>query len=132
MRSLKGKEYNDIKTLANMGVSKVELMRMFKRSRSAIGLVINTKDYSDYLDYRKQYSDRPKVVQTALPIKDTEKTEKPKLDYKQGITLKFNELCDLILVYKMTVAKPQGKQLKYWEKAVECLEEARLWLKETF
>ena len=132
MRSLKGKEYNDIKTLANMGVSKMELMRMFKRSRSAIGLVINTKDYSDYLDYRKQYSDRPKVVQTALPIKDAEKTEKPKLDYKQGIILKFNELCDLILVYKMTVAKPQGKQLKYWEKAVECLEEARLWLKETF
>ena len=129
MRSLKGKEYNDIKTLANMGVSKMELMRMFKRSRSAIGLVINTKDYSDYLDYRKHYHDKSKAVQTALPIKET---EKPKLDYKQGITIKFNELCDLILVYKMTVAKPQGKQLKYWEKAVECLEEARLWLKETF
>lgn len=132
MRSLKGKEYNDIKTLANMGVSKMELMRMFKRSRSAIGLVINTKDYSDYMEYRKQYLKKPKTIQTALPIKDTEKTEKSKLDYKQGIILKFNELCDLILVYKMTVAKPQGKQLKYWEKAVECLEEARLWLKETF
>lgn len=129
MRGLKGKEYNDIKTLANMGVSKMELMRMFKRSRSAIGLVINTKDYSDYSNYRKKYHGKSKAIQTALPIKDT---EKPKLDYRQGITLKFNELCDTILVYKTTIAKPQGKQLKYWDKAVECLEEARLWLKETF
>lgn len=128
MRSLKGKEYNDIKTLANMGVSKMELMRMFKRSRSAIGLVINTKDYSDYLDYRKHYHDKSKAVQTALPIKEPEKIPK---DIREDIAIKLSALEASVQSYK-DKHPIQSDKRRACMVALMRLEEARLWLKETF
>lgn len=128
MRGLKGKEYNDIKTLANMGVSKMELMRMFKRSRSVINLVMKTKDYTDYLNYRKKYHGKSKAIQTALPIKEPEKIPK---DIREDIAIKLSALEASVQSYK-DKHPIQSDKRRACMVALMRLEEARLWLKETF
>lgn len=128
MGKLTESEYTTIKQLLAKGYDGKRVAEIVQRGAGTVSTVKNTDSYVEYKGRVFNQKTAPKK-QTELPL---DKPKKTTLDLKQDISIKFSNLCDSILVYRTTVAKPQGKQIKYWDKAVECLEEARLWLKETF
>ncbi len=128
-------EYTTIKQLLEKGHEGQKVAAIVGRGRGVVSLVNTTSSYKEYVERgkaaRAKYktsTKRPKAQQ--LPLDTPKKTT---LDVREDLAIKVNALRDAIVLYKHTATGGNAiKQIRYCQKAQERLEEAWLWLKESF
>jgi len=132
MRRLSPNEYATIKQLLNIGHSANKVAEIVGRSQCIVSTVKKTMSYAEYIEQRRAQARRAeenrKVRQ--LPLDTPKKTT---LDVREDLTIKLNAFRDAIALYKGTASGHTAvKHIRYCQKAQERLEEAWLWLKESF
>lgn len=128
-------EYTTIKQLLEKGHEGQKVAAIVGRGRGVVSLVNTTSSYKEYIERgkaaRAKYkasTKSPKAQQ--LPLDTPKKTT---LDVREDLTIKLNALRDAIALYKSTASGHTAvKHIRYCQKAQERLEEAWLWLKESF
>ena len=111
-------------------LDKAEIVHVIvQRGAGTVSTVKNTATYEDYKDRLIKQAEAPKK-QVELPL------DKPKtntLDIKkQDIMVKFSALFDAIITYEPAAINARPYSKRCINAAMTRLEEARLWLKETF
>lgn len=130
MGKLTNDEYTTIKQLFRKGFDGKTIAGIVGRGTGTVSVVKNTTSYDDYRSKLvKQQEQKPK--QESLPLDDQPK--KTTLDLREDISIKFSALLDSIEAWKNTAQHEANvkKQVAIGRAKVH-LEEARLWLKETF
>lgn len=131
MGKLTNDEYTTIKQLFRKGFDGKTIAGIVGRGTGTVSGVKNTKSYEDYRDrvIKQQTEQKPK--QESLPLED--KTKKTTLDLREDISIKFSALLDSIEAWRNTAQRDSNvkKQVEIGRAKIH-LEEARLWLKETF
>lgn len=132
MRRLSPNEYATIKQLLNMGHNANKVAEIVGRSQCIISTVKKTMSYAEYIKQRRAQARRAEESRKArqLPLDTPKKTT---LDVREDLTIKLNAFRDAIALYKGTASGHTAvKHIRYCQKAQERLEEAWLWLKESF
>lgn len=126
-------EYTAIKQLLSKGYEGKKVAEIMRRGTGTVSTVKNSASYEDYQKKIIRQLVTPKK-QTELPL---DKPKKTTLDLRQELAIKFNELLDIVETmkatrrYTSTGALDLRKEIAFSRAKVH-LEEARLWLKETF
>lgn len=134
MAKLTEMEYTTIKQLLGKGYEGLKVAEIVGRGRGLVSAVNTTSSYKEYIQRgkatRAKYKKTEKEVPQQLPLDTPKKTT---LDLREDLAIKLNALRDAIVLYKHTAAGGNAvKQIRYCQKAQERLEEAWLWLKESF
>lgn len=132
MRRLSPNEYATIKQLLNIGHSANKVAEIVGRSQCIVSTVKKTMSYAEYIKQRRAQARRAEENREArqLPLDTPKKTT---LDVREDLTIKLNAFRDAIALYKGTASGHTAvKHIRYCQKAQERLEEAWLWLKESF
>lgn len=132
MRRLSPNEYATIKQLLNIGHSANKVAEIVGRSQCIVSTVKKTMSYAEYIEQRRAQARRAEENRKArqLPLDTPKKTT---LDVREDLTIKLNAFRDAIALYKGTASGHTAvKHIRYCQKAQERLEEAWLWLKESF
>lgn len=132
MRRLSPNEYATIKQLLDMGHSANKVAEIVGRSQCIVSTVRKTMSYAEYIEQRRAQARRAEENRKArqLPLDTPKKTT---LDVREDLTIKLNAFRDAIALYKGTASGHTAvKHIRYCQKAQERLEEAWLWLKESF
>lgn len=132
MRRLSSNEYAAIKQLLNMGHNANKVARIVDRSWCVVNTVRKSRSYAEYIEQRRAQVRRAEESRKArqLPLDTPKKTT---LDVREDLAIKLNALRDAIALYKGTASGHTAvKHIRYCQKAQERLEEAWLWLKESF
>lgn len=132
MRRLSPNEYATIKQLLNMGHNANKVAEIVGRSQCIVSTVKKTMSYAEYIEQRRAQARRAEESRKArqLPLDTPKKTT---LDVREDLTIKLNAFRDAIALYKGTASGHTAvKHIRYCQKAQERLEEAWLWLKESF
>ena len=133
MAKLTENEYTTIKQLLGKGYEGLKVAESVGRGCGLISAVNNTASYKEFVERgkatRAKYrAKKPKAQQ--LPLDTPKKTT---LDLREDLAIKLNAFRDAIVLYKHTATGSSAvKQIRYCQKAQERLEEAWLWLKESF
>lgn len=134
MGKLTNDEYTTIKQLFRKGFDGKTIAGIVGRGTGTVSMVKNTESYEDYRyklikQINQQTEQKPK--QESLPLED--KSKKTTLDLREDVSIKFSALLDSIEAWKNTAQHEANvkKQVAIGRAKVH-LEEARLWLKETF
>ena len=132
MRRLSPNEYATIKQLLNIGLKANKVAEIVGRSRCVVSTVKKSMSYAEYIEQRRAQVRRAEENRKAQqPPLDTPK--KTTLDVREDLAIKLNALRDAIALYKSTASGNTAvKHIRYCQKAQERLEEAWLWLKESF
>ena len=126
-------EYTAIKQLLSKGYEGKKVAEIMQRGTGTVSTVKNSASYEDYQKKIIRQLATPKK-QTELPL---DKPKKTTLDLHQELAIKFNQLLDVIETLRVTNNRTSTgaldlrKGLAYNQAKIH-LEEARLWLKETF
>ena len=122
-------EYTAIKQLLSKGYEGKKVAEIMRRGTGTVSTVKNSASYEDYQKKIIRQLEAPKK-QAELPL------DKPKtntLDIKkQDIMVKFSALFDAIITYEPAAINARPYSKRCINAAMTRLEEARLWLKETF
>lgn len=122
-------EYTAIKQLLSKGYEGKKVAEIMQRGTGTVSTVKNSATYEDYKSKIIRQLEAPKK-QAELPL------DKPKtntLDIKkQDIMVKFSALFDAIITYEPAAINARPYSKRCINAAMTRLEEARLWLKETF
>ena len=122
-------EYTAIKQLLSKGYEGKKVAEIMQRGTGTVSTVKNSASYEDYQKKIIRQLVTPKK-QTELPL------DKPKtntLDIKkQDVMVKFSALFDAIITYEPAAINARPYSKRCINAAMTRLEEARLWLKETF
>lgn len=132
MRRLSPNEYATIKQLLNIGHSANKVAEIVGRSQCIVSTVKKSMSYAEYIEQRRAQARRAEENRKArqLPLDTPKKTT---LDVREDLTIKLNAFRDAIALYKGTASGHTAvKHIRYCQKAQERLEEAWLWLKESF
>jgi len=132
MRRLSPNEYATIQQLLNIGHSTNKVAEIVGRSQCIVSTVKKTMSYAEYIEQRRAQARRAEENRKArqLPLDTPKKTT---LDVREDLTIKLNAFRDAIALYKGTASGHTAlKHIRYCQKAQERLEEAWLWLKESF
>ena len=132
MRRLSPNEYATIKQLLKMGHNANKVAEIVGRSRCVVSTVKKSMSYAEYIEQRRAQARRAEENRKArqLPLDAPKKTT---LDVREDLTIKLNAFRDAIALYKGTASGHTAvKHIRYCQKAQERLEEAWLWLKESF
>ena len=132
MRRLSPNEYATIKQLLKMGHNANKVAEIVGRSQCIVSTVKKTMSYAEYIEQRRAQARRAEENRRArqLPLDTPKKTT---LDVREDLTIKLNAFRDAIALYKSTASGHTAvKHIRYCQKAQERLEEAWLWLKESF
>jgi hypothetical protein len=132
MRRLSPNEYATIKQLLDMGHSANKVAEIVGRSLCVVSTAKKSISYAEYIRQRRAQARRAEENRKAqqLPLDTPKKTT---LDLREDLAIKLNAFRDAIVLYKHTATGSSAvKQIRYCQKAQERLEEAWLWLKESF
>lgn len=138
MAKLTENEYTTIKQLLGKGYEGLKVAEIVGRGRGLISAVNNTASYKEFVErgkaarakYRNKYKAPVSLKAQQLPLDTPKKTT---LDLREDLAIKLNAFRDAIVLYKHTATGSSAvKQIRYCQKAQERLEEAWLWLKESF
>ena len=138
MAKLTENEYTTIKQLLGKGYEGLKVAEIVGRGRGLISAVNNTASYKEFVErgkaVRAKYRNKCKAPvplrAQQLPLDTPKKTT---LDLREDLAIKLNAFRDAIVLYKHTATGSSAvKQIRYCQKAQERLEEAWLWLKESF
>ena len=133
MGKLTESEYTTIKQLLSKGYEGKKVAEIMQRGAGTVSTVKNTANYEDYKQRLLRQPEAPKK-QTELPL---DKPKKTTLDLEQELAIKFNDIVDILETMRATHNRTSTgaldlrKEVAYHRAKVH-LEEARLWLKETF
>ena len=133
MGKLTESEYTTIKQLLSKGYEGKKVAEIVQRGAGTVSTVKNTANYEDYKQRLLKQMEAPKK-QTELPL---DKPKKTTLDLEQELAIKFNDIVDILETMRATHNRTSTgaldlrKEVAYHRAKVH-LEEARLWLKETF
>lgn len=134
MAKLTEMEYMTIKQLLGKGYEGLKVAEIVGRGRGLVSTVNTTSSYKEYVErgkaararYKKTDNSQPEQLPLDAPKKTT-------LDLREDLAIKVNALRDAIVLYKCTATGGKAvKHIRYCQKAQERLEEAWLWLKESF
>lgn len=125
-------EYTTIKQLLAKGYEGQKVSELVGRGVGTVSGVKNSNSYEEFIGrgraYRAARKERRATGQ--LPL-DTPKPTT--INLREELAVKVNALQDAIVQYKHSATGGNAvKQIRYYQKAQERLEEAWLWLKESF
>ena len=128
MGKLTESEYTTIKQLLAKGYEGKKVAEIVQRGAGTVSTVKNTANYKDYKDRLIKQAEAPKK-QVELPL---DKPKKTTLDLREDIVIKLNALLDSIEAYRVSFGGNYAARARACAIAKTKIEEARLWLKETF
>ena len=132
MGKLTESEYTTIKQLLSKGYEGKKVAEIMQRGAGTVSTVKNTANYEDYKQRLLRQPEAPKK-QTELPL---DKPKKTTLDLREDIAIKLSALLDAVVAYETSIPRFNGSIRSYKSRCCNVakmkIEEARLWLKETF
>lgn len=129
MGKLSEAEFTTIKQLLAKGYDGKKVAEIVGRGAGTVSTVKNSASFDDYKNKMAKQT-QPKVVkQEQLPL---DKPKKTTLDLREDITIKFNNLIDSVEMYRKVTPGINFRREMAVSQAKIHLEEAMLWLKDTF
>lgn len=129
MGKLSEAEFTTIKQLLAKGYDGKKVAEIVGRGAGTVSTVKNSASFDNYKNKMAKQT-QPKVVkQEQLPL---DKPKKTTLDLREDITIKFSGLMDSVEMYRKATPGINFKREIAVSRAKIHLEEAMLWLKDTF
>ena len=129
MGKLSEAEFTTIKQLLAKGYDGKKVAEIVGRGTGTVSTVKNAPSFAEYRNKIAKQTEPKVAKQEQLPL---DKPKKTTLDLREDITIKFNSLIDSVEMYRKVTPGINFRREIAVSRAKIHLEEARLWLKDTF
>ena len=129
MGKLSEAEFTTIKQLLAKGYDGKKVAEIVGRGAGTVSTVKNAPSFAEYRNKIAKQTEPKVAKQEQLPL---DKPKNTTLDLREDITIKFNSLIDSVEMYRKVTPGINFRREIAVSRAKIHLEEARLWLKDTF